>query len=299
VTISNPIYCEFVELGLIDPAAVEQIAKRTRDADIPVYRDAKSKVIFLERAETSDTYYEAKGPGDRAGSDAFIAVSSGEPVRSTALDDARRRFTQFEPIIRGRVLCDFGAGYGEFLDHAATAAKQCFGVEPRQLCRDHIAAQGIAADVRKSIGAHDAQFDVVTMFHVLEHIPTQVKALREVAARLKAGGQVIVEVPHAEDFLIQSVDLPEFRAFTFWSEHLVLHTRASLRTVMERAGLRNVTIIPYQRYGFTNHLHWFIERRPGGHEAFAKFENADLEQAYRKAREADGTSDTLIAIGSS
>ena len=115
--------------------------------------------------------------------------------------------------------------------------------------------------------------------------------------KLKAGGAIIVEVPHAEDFLIQSVDIPEFRAFTFWSEHLVLHTRASLEAVMAAAGFRDVRVLPHQRYGFTNHLHWFLERKPGGHEAFARFENSELEAAYRKAREADLTCDTLIGVG--
>lgn len=135
------------------------------------------------------------------------------------------------------------------------------------------------------------------MFHVLEHIPTQVGAMREVLAALKPGGKAIVEVPHAEDFLIQSVDLPEFKAFTLWSEHLVLHTQASLRTVMEEAGFREVAILPFQRYGFTNHLRWFLDRKPGGHSIYSRFENSDLEAAYKAAREADFTCDTLIAVG--
>jgi SAM-dependent methyltransferase len=298
VTISNPIYREFIDLGLIDPSSVERIAEHTRDSDIPVYRDAKSKIIFLGRAETSAAYYETKPAGDRDGDAALVALSSGDTVRMRALDDARRRFGQFEAAIRGRVLCDVGAGYGEFLDHAAMAAKRCFGVEPRRHCRDHVAACGIAADVRPSLALHETSFEVVTLFHVLEHMPSQVAALREVAGHLAPGGKAIVEVPHAEDFLIQSVDLPEFRAFTFWSEHLVLHTMVSLRTVMERAGFRNVTVLPHQRYGFTNHLGWFLDRKPGGHETFAKLQNAELEQAYRNAREADLTCDTLIAIGS-
>jgi 2-polyprenyl-3-methyl-5-hydroxy-6-metoxy-1,4-benzoquinol methylase len=297
VTISNPIYQEFIDLGLIDSRNVELIATRTRDLEIPVYRDKRSKVIFLGRVVTSDAYYQKEKAADREGDRALVPLASGAVIRSASLDDSRRRFGQFKARIQGKVICDFGCGYGGFLNFAAEAAKQAFGVELREDCLDHIAKDAPGIDVRKGISDHAVDFDVVTMFHVLEHIPYQTDVLTAIRAKLKPGGEIIVEVPHAEDFLIQSIDLPEFRAFTFWSEHLVLHTRASLRTVMQAAGFRDVEVLPYQRYGFTNHLHWFLERKPGGHETFAHLENRGLEEAYMKAREADFTCDTLIGIG--
>ncbi len=218
-------------------------------------------------------------------------------MNTATLDDSRRRFAQFEARIRDKVICDFGCGYGGFLKLAADVAAKACGVELREDCLRRIAEHAPEIAARQSIADHAADFDVVTMFHVLEHIPFQTDVLKAIHGKLKAGGEIIVEVPHAEDFLIQSVDIPEFRAFTFWSEHLVLHTGASLKAVMEAAGFRDVRVLPYQRYGFTNHLHWFLERKPGGHEAFARFENRGLEDAYKSAREADFTCDTLIGIG--
>jgi len=297
VTISNPIYREFIDLGLIDRRNVEQIAPRTRDLEIPVYRDRQTKLIFLERVERSDTYYRTEKPADRDGSRARIPIASGDVVDTATLDDSRRRFEQFRERIDGKVICDFGCGYGDFLTLAAGVAAKACGVELREECLRQIAACAPGIETRQSIADHASDFDAVTMFHVLEHIPFQTDVLKAIRDKLKAGGAIIVEVPHAEDFLIQSVDIPEFRAFTFWSEHLVLHTRASLEAVMAAAGFRDVRVLPHQRYGFTNHLHWFLERKPGGHEAFARFENCELEAAYRKAREADLTCDTLIGVG--
>lgn len=293
--ISSPIYREFVDLGLIDAGTVELFAARTRDREIPVYRDTSSKVIFLERVETSDTYYQNEKTADRQGDRVLVPLSAGTVVRTAALDDARRRFGQFEALIQGKVICDFGCGYGEFLKRAGKVAAKACGVELRRDCLDHIAKSDPEADIRERVADHACDFDVVTMFHVLEHIPFQVDVLKAIRGKLKPGGEIVVEVPHAEDFLVQSLDIPEFRAFTFWSEHLVLHTRESLQKVMQAAGFKDVEVSPYQRYGFTNHLHWFLERKPGGHEAFAHFRNAALEEAYKKAREADFTCDTLIA----
>jgi len=109
------------------------------------------------------------------------------------------------------------------------------------------------------------------------------------------GGQLIIEVPHAKDFLIQSVDLPLFREFTFWSEHLILHTKESLMKLLTLSGFNNISIEPFQRYGYTNHLGWMLDGLPGGHKKYSEFEIEKLEEIYKSSRCESGTSDTLIA----
>ena len=44
------------------------------------------------------------------------------------------------------------------------------------------------------------------MFHVLEHIPYQIETLKVLKSKLKNKGKIIIEVPHAEDFLILQKD---------------------------------------------------------------------------------------------
>ena len=85
------------------------------------------------------------------------------------------------------------------------------------------------------------------MFHVLEHIPYQVETLKMLKSKLKTKGKIIIEVPHAEDFLILQDELKEFKNFTFWSEHLILHTYKSLRTILAKSGFKKINIQFYQR----------------------------------------------------
>jgi len=47
------------------------------------------------------------------------------------------------------------------------------------------------------------KFDVITLFHVLEHIKNPVKTLADLRTYLKADGTLIVEIPNADDFLLQ------------------------------------------------------------------------------------------------
>ena len=112
-----------------------------------------------------------------------------------------------------------------------------------------------------NIDSFDKKFDVITMFHVLEHVPNQIKTLKILKTKLKNKGKIIIEVPHAEDFLILQDELKEFKDFIFWSEHLILHTYNSLKTILAKSGFKKIKIQYYQRYNFSNHLGWFFLKK--------------------------------------
>ena len=134
------------------------------------------------------------------------------------------------------------------------------------------------------------------MFHVLEHIPYQIDTLKFLKSKLKKKGKIIIEVPHAEDFLILQNELKEFRDFTFWSEHLILHTCKSLKTILFKSGFRKINIQYYRRYNFSNHLGWFLKRKPGGHDEYEKIISKELNLSYCKNLKNLCQTDTLIAV---
>lgn len=294
--ISNPIFHELADLGVVDSTGGRILNRGTRDSDIPVLIDDRSGVIFLQHAETSTRYYETEKTEDLDQSQFITTLTGNQSIRTMPLEDDARRFEQTRDLSAGQAICDFGCGYGGYLrlnrGHAACVA----GVELRDHCLAHIRESAPEITVRKRILDFDAPFDLVTMFHVLEHIPTQVDALRDIRRRLAPGGKVLVEVPHAGDFLIRTLDVPAFRGFTFWSEHLVLHTAASLDAVLKSAGFADIDIRGYQRYGFTNHLGWLVGGKPCGHETMKSIARPDMESAYRRYLSDLGATDTLIAV---
>jgi len=130
----------------------------------------------------------------------------------------------------------------------------------------------------------------------LEHIPYQVNTLKSLKLKLRNKGKIIIEVPHAEDFLILQSELKEFKNFTFWSEHLILHTYKSLKTILLKAGFRKINIQYYQRYNFANHLGWMLKKKPGGHNFYKEFIDEKLNTSYCANLRKLGQTDTLIAI---
>ena len=134
------------------------------------------------------------------------------------------------------------------------------------------------------------------MFHVLEHIPHQIKILKTLKEKLYSNGKIIIEVPSAKDFLLSFDQFEDFKKFTFWSEHLILHTEKSLREVLKKAGYKKIKIEYYQRYNFSNHLGWFVKKKPGGHVFFKRIVDTKMNKDYKEFLKRIKSTDTLIAI---
>ena len=52
----------------------------------------------------------------------------------------------------------------------------------------------------------------------------------------------------------------------------------------------------FQRYNFSNHLGWFLQRKPGGHNFYKKIVNENLNKSYCNNLIRLGQTDTLIAV---
>ena len=297
-SIKNPIFQELKRLKLISIKNLVKINDKTRDKKIAVIKDTKSKIIFLEKFITNKNYYSLVKYSKiikKNNKSIVLTKTKNKIIKSFKLEDDLRRIKSFKRYCRGKNVLDFGCGWGGFLS-GLKVARSCNAVELRKECIEFIQKKRKKINVSNNINNFSKKFDVITMFHVLEHIPYQIDTLKLVNSKLKKGGKIIVEVPHAEDFLILQNELKEFKNFTFWSEHLILHTVRSLRKILNLSGFKNINISFFQRYNFPNHLGWFISRKPGGHHTYKKFSNDFLNSVYSENLIRLGQTDTLIAI---
>lgn len=99
-----------------------------------------------------------------------------------------------EKSTRGRIL-DIGAGTGDFLLAARRRGWEVFGAEPNNDARELALKKGVELEERTSI--FPAQhFDVITMWHVLEHVPDLRVQILELERLLKPNGLLVVAVPN-------------------------------------------------------------------------------------------------------
>lgn len=101
----------------------------------------------------------------------------------------------------GRVL-DVGCGDGRFLSAIQKLGWACIGVEPNQKAVEFARAR-LQLDVRQgdlSIINDELKFDLITMWDVLEHVPSPTSVLRHANRLLGSDGQLALSVPNWDSF---------------------------------------------------------------------------------------------------
>jgi 2-polyprenyl-3-methyl-5-hydroxy-6-metoxy-1,4-benzoquinol methylase len=279
-----------VKIGAIDKTKLEVFSKKTRDnSNLFVYRDKISKVIYIDDFYVGTEIYQ-RGEYRKDGN---LSFSNG----LEDLIDSQRRFDSYKQFIVSKAIVDFGCGAGSFLRLSKDLTKTAIGVELQQNYLNELNSMQIKC-VSDANEIENGQ-DTIFLFHCLEHLNNPIDVLMTLRSKLKEGtlGKIVIEVPHAKDFLIETLKIKSFIDFTLWSQHLVLHTRDSLRLLLEYCGFRNIVIEGVQRYSIANHFNWLTNGLPGGHkEVLSCFETEDLALHYASALSKIDANDTLVAI---
>lgn len=98
----------------------------------------------------------------------------------------------------GRVL-DIGCGTGDFLSVAKSVGWQTVGFEPNEKARNLALNKNVEL-IENTSDLPDASFDVITMWHVLEHVPDVQAQIAELKRLVKDDGIIIIAVPNFKSF---------------------------------------------------------------------------------------------------
>lgn len=101
----------------------------------------------------------------------------------------------------GKIL-DIGCGVGDFLKTLETHGWQGLGVEPsedaRQIAQTRIKAEIIESEALNQIP--DESFDVITMWHVLEHVDNLKWQVAQLQRLIKKQGRIVIAVPNYKSY---------------------------------------------------------------------------------------------------
>lgn len=210
----------------------------------------------------------------------------------TKIDD-KRRFDFIKNLIVNKSVLDFGSGNGGFLSLSKDVSSYVCAVELEKAVNPYYKENDI--DLYDSLEKIDVRFDVITAFHVIEHLSEPIIILKNLKNLLKEKGKIIIEVPNASDALLTIYKNEPFSYFTYWSCHLYLYTQHTLGLLAKQAGLNIDFIKHIQRYSLSNHLYWLSKGNPGGHEKWGSFlDSEELNKAYENQLATIGATDTII-----
>ncbi|MBK1992469.1 class I SAM-dependent methyltransferase [Campylobacter sp. 2018MI35] len=195
----------------------------------------------------------------------------------------------------GKDILDFGSGHGQFLIQAKPFAKSVTGVEIEEQVKP-IYEQNNITLLRSLSEAIGGGYDIITAFHVIEHLQDPINILKELSTKLKENGKIIIEVPNGNDALLTIYKNKAFSEFTYWSPHIFLYNPHTLRKLGEKVGLKVEFVKCIQRYPLSNTLYWLSKGEPAGDKHWGNFiDNPILQNAYEQTLASLGATDTLIA----
>ena len=145
-------------------------------------------------------------------------------------------------IAKGRIL-DIGASVGQFLFAAKERGWDISGVEVSaaavQMAKQRYGIN-IQAGALEDARIQEGPFDVITLWHVFEHFPGPVQALKKIHALLKKDGCLVMEVPNigSREALLNGANWAYLRP----GEHLYHYTRDTITGTLEAAGFTVETI---------------------------------------------------------
>jgi len=141
-------------------------------------------------------------------------------------------------------LLDVGCGTGNFIQACKENGWIISGTEPDQGARD-VASKRVGELIFDSINHKQLEgksFDIITLWHVLEHVHLLNETVDWLKEHLNPDGKIIIAVPNPQSF-----DAEKYGAF--WAaydvpRHLYHFTKASMKKLMENHGLGLVKILP-------------------------------------------------------
>lgn len=159
------------------------------------------KLLFTNPRPTQDTigpYYNFPEYFSHEDKAKNITQWIYQKVRNHTISKKVKFIEQFKK--KGKIL-DYGCGTGEFLKFAKKQGWKVAGVEPNEKARDQ-ANLKLKNKIRSSIEElkKNSTYDVITLFHVLEHIHDLRKSCKKIISHLNSNGYLIIAVPNYESW---------------------------------------------------------------------------------------------------
>lgn len=138
-------------------------------------------------------------------------------------------------------LLDIGTGTGDFLMTAKNDGWKTTGIEPSRKAKEIASNKGVNfADSTNQLQDHS--FDVITMWHVLEHVPNLEEQISELKRLLKPNGNIIIAVPNFNSY--DAKHYGEFWAAYDVPRHLWHFSKTAIKLLFEKKQLQLVKVLP-------------------------------------------------------
>lgn len=207
-----------------------------------LYQEEKYDMLYTvpkPSLEQLPKYYESEDYISHSDKKSGLFSMMYQLVRNQTLKNKLNIIERFQPN-KGNLL-DIGAGTGHFGEIALKNNWTVTGIEPNDGARKIATSKGISfandiQDLEKNA------FDVIAMWHVLEHVPDLNEQISQLKRVLKPEGTLIIAVPNFKSF-----DAKYYKQF--WAgfdapRHLWHFSKKSITKLFQEKNMEVVQLLP-------------------------------------------------------
>lgn len=203
------------------------------------FNESLQALETFPRPADIDKYYESDDYISHTDSNTGLVNKIYQSVKQYMLSKKVRLLFQYNRNLK--TVLDVGAGTAAFVKLLQTVNVQAKGVEPSEIARKHAADKGVKL-FEKIEQVSGEQFDAITMWHVLEHIPDPKEHLRTCYELLNKDGLLVIAVPNYKSF-----DAKYYGAF--WAaydvpRHLWHFNQVGMQQILRESGFEVRAIKP-------------------------------------------------------
>jgi 2-polyprenyl-3-methyl-5-hydroxy-6-metoxy-1,4-benzoquinol methylase len=190
--------------------------------------------------ESIGSYYESEEYISHSNTKTGIINRAYHVVRSITTKQKVELINRYAPA-KGSIL-DYGCGTGVFLTACKKDGWKVQGVEPNDKARE-LATESAGTTIAKDLGeVSNEKFNVITLWHVLEHIHTLNETISQLISHLTEDGVLVVAVPNAD-----SHDAKQYKEN--WAaydvpRHLYHFTQPTMKRFLKRHKMQLEEVLP-------------------------------------------------------
>ncbi len=237
--------------------------------------------------ENLDKYYESVNYISHTDGNKSLFEKAYQFVKNIALKNKLSLINDLSES-KGKVL-DIGAGVGDFLVTAYQNGWQTIGIEPNQNAREIAKKKGVSF-VDNTEDLSDHSFDIITMWHVLEHVPNLENQLKELKRLVKSNGHIIIAVPNFKSF--DAIYYKEYWAAYDVPIHFWHFSKTAIKLLFEKHNVNLINVLPMKFDAF--YVSLLSEKYKTGKMNFVKATYIGLKSNWKAKKSGEWSSHIYV-----
>ncbi len=214
--------------------------------EFSILKDEESELLITSprpKSEDLGSYYESESYISHTDSKHTLLDKIYQIVKKYSITKKVRLVQSFmNANASEKSVLDIGCGTGDFLEACQKKGFRISGIEPNEKAKS-IAEKKLPQKINSDIfKLSPQQFDCISMWHVLEHVPNLTDYILELKKKLKPKGVLIIAVPNHKSY--DAKYYGKFWAAFDVPRHLWHFSKKSIQLLFEKNELKVIKTIP-------------------------------------------------------